>query len=416
MPGLSFSDLVELGIDHIVADCFQQARSYLDQALAAAPTSADAGLAANLRLWAFIEQNKDSADLLSAAAPVVQAEVARICTTYSEPQTQAFAQLQSQTFDAWRAGDRETFASLCQQAADTWRGTYLGSWAQLRVGYLYWVDGKWDFDRAEQAFLKAAHDYAGTPVEAEALEYLAQSTRNRKAEGWIEEVQQLCEQALRANPSARTHARILSIQAGLVAAADGPAEAMPLYADIIARYPSSASAYWAGAEYMGLALRLGLWEEAAADAAALLGVPGGDPEVTCDAHLTLGDQAFRKGQLDAAESEFALALEWAQAKPPGTGGAIQELGRRAMVGLANCRSAQGDLQGAISYFLQAAEAAGDGPGSKKALYLYGAAVAADQLGDAATVNQIAAQLVAECPGSAYTTRIVGGEVLPPAEP
>jgi hypothetical protein len=51
-----------------------------------------------------------------------------------------------------------------------------------------------------------------------------------------------------------------------------------------------------------------------------------------------------------------------------------------------------------------------------AVYLYEAAGLAQSLGDSTTFQQIADRMVTELPGSHLTTRLVGHEVLPAAEP
>jgi hypothetical protein len=150
-------------------------------------------------------------------------------------------------------------------------------------------------------------------------------------------------------------------------------------------------------------------EAAAADAAAFLEWSvGTNKDDFAHAHLTVGQQAFRTGDLAGAEQHYLAAQH---------GG--NELQSQALAALGSCRSAQGDYRSAVDYFLQAAEAAAAAtePAAQQQapLQLYRAARAAQEGRLTSLANQLAGRMVQEYPGSYLTTRLVGYEVLPVPE-
>jgi tetratricopeptide (TPR) repeat protein len=149
---------------------------------------------------------------------------------------------------------------------------------------------------------------------------------------------------------------------------------------------------------------IGRWEGVADDAWAFLATTSRDLGLLKVAHQALGNQAFRVGDYAVAEAEFAASASL-----------TQDSDERAMFyqNIAECHSARGDHAGALASLLVAANL--DTRANEKAQYLYGAARAAERMGDSATHNSIIARMVAAFPGSAYTTRLVGHEVLPAPE-
>jgi Tfp pilus assembly protein PilF len=82
----------------------------------------------------------------------------------------------------------------------------------------------------------------------------------------------------------------------------------------------------------------------------------------------------------------------------------------AYLGIAQCWNDLGDKQKSLVALLAGADRFPETNDAPFALYL--AARTAEKLGDSATVKQITDRLAAKFPGSSYTTRLVGHEVLP----
>ena len=131
-----------------------------------------------------------------------------------------------------------------------------------------------------------------------------------------------------------------------------------------------------------------------------------------NAHLVLATDAYRKGDLAAAGSEWAAVAKLAEDDHRTF--ETSDLGARAEQGLAAIAQAHGDLQGALQALLKGADLVCRQ--DLKAVCLYHAADLAKQIGDDTTRNQIIARMAAEVPGSHLTTKLVGRDLLPVREP
>ena len=374
-------------------------RSCLERAAALSPGSVDSAKALILLGQMEAETGAPGADQLFLQA---KAEC-------PDPEILAFADLAQGLGAAVLAQDNERARALLGTAADSWRGTWLGGWAALRLAIVCWYDIA-DPGAAQEALRLAMDDYRGTPIGTEALLTLA-DWANWEA-GRADEALELYRRAL-TEPSTER----LRLRAGL-----GVADCLLTMGEFAESYDVADQLVQEYADHPGLPIaiihraaaadQLGYTEVAVADARAFLDSGVGEWGKGWTGRLSyaftlLGSDAFRRGDLDQAERDFAAAVE-----------GNPDYRAKASASIANCRWARGDLRGAISAFLDAAAAPPPPPSERKQgsdLFLYGAAMAASQLGDKTTFNQIVAQMVAECPGSSFTTRLVGGEVLPAPE-
>ena len=129
-------------------------------------------------------------------------------------------------------------------------------------------------------------------------------------------------------------------------------------------------------------------------------------------HVVLGKDAYRKGDLTTATTEFTAASQIAEADHHTT--QTSDFGGPAQTGLAAVAARLGDLRGTLQAYLKAADL--EAKSGDKAADLYLATEAADKLADTATRQQIIDRMISEVPGSSYTTKLVGHEVLPVREP
>jgi hypothetical protein len=146
-----------------------------------------------------------------------------------------------------------------------------------------------------------------------------------------------------------------------------------------------------------VASRLNRWDEAVPDAKTYLDLTAAKlPIYTGKAHLVLARAAHAGGQLDVAESEFALVND-------------QFLTPEGKAGMGYCRADRGDLAGAMWAFLEAAALADS---ANAPLHYYQAARLARRLGDGNTFDQILSRMIAEFPGSSITALLAGRDILP----
>ena len=144
--------------------------------------------------------------------------------------------------------------------------------------------------------------------------------------------------------------------------------------------------------------------------AFLSGLPfGANSAAHC--HMILGGNDVRTGQPDAAATEFTAASALAEADHHASDTSL--FSGPAQAALASLAMAKGDLKGAFQAYQKAVDL--EATASGRARYLYYQAELAEKQGDAATRSQIIARLTAEAPGSPYTTKLVGHEVLPPRD-
>jgi tetratricopeptide (TPR) repeat protein len=177
-----------------------------------------------------------------------------------------------------------------------------------------------------------------------------------------------------------------------------------LVCEIIEQYPQRPVLGLARIIRADAARQMGRLEEAAADAQAYLSWPAREALWISYAHYILGQQAWGQGRLEEAEGHFTAAAGVGIETP---------VTAIAWAGMAQCRRAAGDADGALAALLEAADRAA-GP-SEECLYLYRAVLLAEAMGDQTAASDLLAQMVEEFPGSHLTTRLVGRELLPVPE-
>lgn len=365
-------------------------RAYLEQAAALSPGSVDSAKALVL-----LGQLEAEAGAPEAAARFLQAK-----EQCADATLQAFADLAQDYRAALRAEANEHARDLLITAAQTWRGSWLGGWAAIRLAevYQYRLGAS---ETAAEVLRQVTQDYRGTPIGTEALLELADFTS-----WWLDrpaEAVELYRQARDEATTARLRVRAeLQLANGLLNSGNTGAcyEQATQLIDALAGRPEQPIAiiYQAGA-----ARARDNMEVALAGARAYLAAGIGWTYWRGWALERLGADAFQQGDWDAAEQYYADAVTEPDVKA------------RSLAALGNCRSARGDLSGAVDYFLQAADAAAAAGSRDAPLHLYRAARAAQQAKLTTVENQIAARMVAEYPGSYLTTRLVGYEVLPAPE-
>jgi tetratricopeptide (TPR) repeat protein len=374
-------------------------RACLEEAAALSPGSLDSAKALIL-----LGQMDAEAGLPEASERFLQAKA-----QCPDAAIHAFADLVQGVAEASRVKDLERCRALLAAAADTWKGSWLGGWAALRLAEAHW----WrlgDPAGAEGVLRLAAQDYLDSTIGTEALLLLADWTT------W---------EAGRADEALELYRRVqaeLSTERLRLRAALGVADCLLSMGEATESYELADQLAQEYTDHPGLPIAI-MHRAAAADVLGHTAVAVADARAflesdvarsgkgwsgrLSDAHAMLGFDAFRRGDLDEAESDFAAAV---QGNP--------DYRAKASASIANCRAARGDLRGAIAAFLDAADAPPPPPNERKQgadLFLYGAAMAASQLGDTTTFNQIIARMVADYPGSSFTTRLVGCEILPAPE-
>jgi len=377
--GLSAAELIDMAFDYQWYWNPAAMRACL-AAAAALPSSKETGLALAL----LAEQIASAGDAAGA-----QAALDQVRAGYSDPETLDFAALSQQLA---QAADDIAREALLAGYLDKHQGSLTGGWVALRLGRSY-QDRPETGLKALQIFESTAKLYAGSVIGDEAILGIADTARRR-------EVGDYSAVAVYSGLLETTTSDRLQRWAteGLAYRLMGLGQYQSAY-DLLSRYRERWP-QWANLKCIAMqgepALKLGIAGPLEPGIrAALPSIPW--PWYQAQAHYILGEIAFLRRDLDAAESEFAAAR---------TAG-WPEAGSR---GLAECRVARGDLASALSIYLSAAE--DDLTGDDKARALYAAARVAESMGDQATFGQIVARMTAELPGSGYTTRLAGHAILP----
>jgi len=391
----SAAELLQAADDYAFYTDYDHYRQYLQQVISAYPGTKEAGRALALLADDFARVGDQ------AAADTLFAHLAE-----ADAGTQAFAALVHTARSAHRAKQfaQEEQAYLAYLAA--WKGSAASGWVRLRLGDLY-RHSLADYDRAIAVFKGLVTEYQTGPLAEEALVSIAESL-NWSESDRNEEARNYYEQALTVAQTPGIQVRafyglgdMLMVEGELSAASD-------TFSQIIAAYPTHPSAALAYAMRSNVAEKRGDWDLTVSDVKAFLTYPSSSQFHTARAHWILAQDAFRNGQLDAAEAEFTLLAQIAETSRHNI-----EFKGEAQAGLAYCYQARGDLRGAMQLF----QAAGDVEyyPEKKAVYLFQAAELAKQLGDDGARNRIIARMVAEVPGDHLTVQLVGHEILPAPE-
>ncbi len=370
-------------------------RALLEAAISAEPGSIAAGQALALLAATYLADDPDRA---AALFEQVQAQ-------YSQPEALAFANLVRSARAAEKAGAWETVETLLTEAAERWRGTYTGVYARLYLGdhYRFNVD---NWEAAIALYSDLCEEYQTGPVAEEAAVSLAECL-DWANDGRRGEAVQAYEDMLTTAETDYLRVRALVGLGDCLATMSDWTTAWDTLTLALETHPDDSAAPLATIMRGFVAENLGQWEEAVAAARFYLASFAKQPAWLAYAHEVLAKNAFRAGRLEEAEQQFQAVAAVAENRH------AANYAGRARAGLAACLKERGDLRGAITKYLEAAEVSTDL--AEKAIYLYDAATTAQISGDAITVGQIANQMAVEVPGSHLTTRLVGQEIVPTPE-
>jgi tetratricopeptide (TPR) repeat protein len=388
--------MISLALEYAWHGDAESELSWLESA-ASMPASIDTGRAAVLLAEAvlFTGDRTTATQLLDG-----------VRLQHTDPEIIAFADLVSglvpltprQTSHGRRLyADYEVMRGLCADAADRWRGTFVGGWSLIRLGHVY----RAGLDRADDAVAvlgSNADYYAGSVFREWALEDLAAAVTFSL--GDFAQGRQLYQELLATTGDDFIRQRATLHLGELLMDLQQYDEAYGYFDEFVRRWPEHADSVGAVILRGYVASRIHKWDEAVADANRYLSLTASTlPDYAGKAHLALARAAYARGDLDAAEAEFALVND-------------EYLTPEGKAGVGRCRARRGDLQGAMSAFLEAAALAS--PLTAPSHY-YQAARLAQMLGDRNTFNQILARLIAEFPGSSFTALLAGRDILPPAD-
>jgi len=321
--------------------------------------------------------------------------------SYTDAEVQAFAILVRTVNAAERAQQYDLQGQALVDYSQRWRGTATAGWAALRLGDLYRFSSD-NYPAAIATFQGILADYRTGPVAEEALVSLAESLNWSDAH--VQETIAAYQQALNTVSTPGLQVRALIGLADMLTTDGQRALAIEILSQVIAGYPTHPSAGHAYALRSIAAQEQGDWETAVADMRAYLTYPSSSEYHRARAHLVSAMDAYRKGDVAGAEAEYSLLLDLIKQTPR-----AEPLHAQALVGLAACAKAKGDLRGAMQGYLEAADVESTQDG--KAVDLFLAADLAQQLNDTITRNQIIARMAAEFPGSHLTAKLVGHELL-----
>jgi tetratricopeptide (TPR) repeat protein len=386
--GLTAADLIDMAQEYTWQEDWQQARQCLQAAAAIDPVSPEAAIALALEAETYArEGNQAQADLLlsQARAACSEAEVAAFCDAVQ----------------AWDQGLTSGPSASLEQAlsltAQQWKGTFTGGWAALRLAehYIHLSD----LDKAVAVCQATAGDYKTGPIAEEALVLLAGTV------GWVQgnypDAIALYQRAFEQVKNPRLRLRALVYTADCYMSMGDSSTAFALIQSIETDYGGRPGLPWARIYRVKAGRGIGRWDVIVDDAHAFLATTSQEVGHRNVAHRSLGDFLFIQGRFADAEAEFSAMVS----SPQGTWGIAE-----GYTSLAECRLARGDLAGALSTYLEAADIGVTG--DDKARYLYGAARVAERMGDTAAWNGIVARMTSEIPGSGYTARLAGQTLLP----
>jgi len=364
------------------------------KAAAGMPSGADTARATVLLAEALLP----TGDRTTAADLLVQ-----VRDQYRDPEIVAFADLVQGLIPLTPKGgghgrrlysDYDVMRKLCAAAVDQWRGTFLGGWASIRLAALY-RGPLGQPDQAAAILARTAQDYGGTPFSEYALEDLAATITF--SFGRFPEGRARYEQLLATTASDFIRQRATLHLGELLMDTEEYGEAYDLFDDFITTWPQHVDSVGVRMLRGYVASRLNWWEEAVADANAYLQVTSRRlPAYTGKAHLVLARAAYDRGDLGAAEDQFASVDD-------------EFLSPEGKAGVGYCRADRGDLRGAMSAFLEAAALADP---RNAPLDFYQAARLAQRLGDRNTFGQILTRMIAGFPGDSLTAVVAGREILP----
>jgi len=263
-----------------------------------------------------------------------------------------------------------------------------------------------EWDKAIAIFQAVLDEYGAGPVAEEAAISLAESV-NWSGKAELGEVIDLYQGALSMTKDPAFRRRALTGLGDCYETMGDWTACWDTLSEVVNDYPTHPAAAHAAIIRGHAAQEMGHWEAAVEDAEFYLASTNQQPFWRTCANYLLAQDAFRAGRYEEAESQFALAAELAE-DPRGA-----EFRGMARAGVAACREKRGDLRGALDLLLQAAET--EVSQVEKTVLLYRAALLATRAGDSATAFAIRDRMLREFPGSSFTTRLVGYEVLPAPE-
>ena len=297
--------------------------------------------------------------------------------------------------------DFEVMRSLCADAAEKWKGTFLGGWASIRLATVLRLKLN-KLDEGVTVLEQTAEDYAGTPFREYALEDLAATVTFGL--GDFGEGRERYEELLATTTNDFIKQRTTLHCGELLMDTRKNDEANEYFTSFIEKWPAHATTVGAYALRAFVRAEMSLWEEALSDANAYLAAAANGSaclDYIGKAHLVRAEVARARGDLDQAEGEFLLVDD-------------PFLIPSAKAGIGYCRIKQGDLRGAIPYYIDAANSL-VGDRSCAPFYLYQVGLLAQRLGDRAAFTKALDAMIAEFPRHDLTSRLAGREVMPVPE-
>jgi len=399
-PTASAAELLQAADDCAVYADWVNYRAYLQQVVSSHPGTKEAGLALGLL-----------ADEYTSIGDTVKAEA---CTAqlagYADAEVQAFATLCRTAFPAQRVRQNDVYETTLASYAAQWKGTPSGGRAALALADYYRFTAL-DYPKALATYQSVVTDCAGTLIAEEAGVSFAEAL-DWSVPSQPEQSRAAFEAALSTVHYPGLQVRCLVGLADLLWKMGAAPAAVRSLSEIITTYPSHPAVTHAHALRSIAAERVGNWELAVSDARAFLGRAAVGTFNITRAHLVLGADAYRKGNLDEAAAQFTAAAQLAEADNHTSETA--DLGGPAQAGLAALAQDTGDLRGTMALYQRAADVTS--LTQEKAKYLYLAARLAQQLSDTAARAAILARIVAEAPDSHLTAQLVGHDVLPAPAP
>jgi len=394
-PASSAADLMELALECDWSWDYAGKIDVLLQLATAYPGTSAAGRALVLAARTDYElgQREEAEALFS-----------RVRAEYPDAEIQVFARAAAELGVLVEAKDFARAEALLIEVAEGWSGTELGRWAALQLGVLH-RDYMDDYQGAIPYYQAAAAAYPDSLVAEEAEVSIADCIA--WSDTHLSEPQEVYRSAFEHVTNSRLKTRALLGLADMLSEARDAIASYEIVAEFLDEYPDSPAAPIAKAIRSYAASQLGYFEVAVDDAASFLDTPAARNKHPWlhYAYQVLAQDAFRAGRVQQAQDYFTLQSEVAPESA---------LKARAIAGIGHCRAALGDLRGATAAFIEAADAAAGA--DKQGLYLYEAVCAAGAARDLGAERLIMARMIEEAPGSYLTSRLVGYDLLPPAEP
>jgi len=389
-PAGSAASLLEAAADYAWTEEVAKQMDCLNQIVSTYPGTLEAGVAL-VNLADYYERVNNA----SLSAQLYD----QVRTQYPDPDLQEYATLAQAWCHPLQNDSYDAVIAVSLDAMEHPRGRVSAAFGALQLATLYQYNLE-DYATAQAIYEAVRDTYPGTPAAREAelgiAECISWGPPFRHADALA-----IFQEVAAEGGDYRHQVRAVFGVGHSLFELHQPALALGVFAQVMTHYAGTRSADYAELETAACHEKLGQSETAFTEVTGYLSRPHDDPVYLTWAHYLRGALLVRRGDLPGAEADF----RWVLASPG------NELVRSVSdQGLAHCLARRGDTAGALQALLDAAEAAPDS--DAKAYYLFVAAEAADQLGDAGTRGRIISRMVTEMPGSSYTTRLVGHEVLP----